>query len=408
MPVTGPFPPRYEAGAAVGSGSFALVYAAEDTLLGRRVAVKVLNRRAREDAGLRARFAREAKVAALLGDHPHVVSVYDVGEWCGRPYLVMELLDGSVADRVTSGGRPARAVALRWLAQAADALDYAHARGVVHRDVKPANLLLDAHGNVRLADFGVAAVGDAAQSLTLPGAVVGTPGYLAPEVAAGGVATAASDRYSFARVAAELLPGELDATPALATDPASRPTSAAAIVASLRAESTLVASANPTRVREAPTLRARGPAPSLRHRAVRFRRAIGFLAVVAVASAGAGGYAAIRLERALRAADAPRATVPAETCAISPFHHDANIVVHGVGAARFCAAQPHIFALAGDTWSYRSGRALFTPDSGAGSLGLVCRLRRGPLSITVYDAGGRAIGHRVCGWYSAGGWRSAV
>jgi serine/threonine protein kinase len=135
------------------------------------------------------------------------VTIFDVGEWGGRPYLVMEYLPGgSLADRLLRDGRPSTGVALRWLEHAARGLDAAHAAGIVHRDVKPANMLLDERDDVRMADFGIArAVG--VDSLTTAGTVLGTAGYIAPEQARGEQSTPASDRYALGVVAFELLSG---------------------------------------------------------------------------------------------------------------------------------------------------------------------------------------------------------
>src|SRR5919201_3208375 len=178
-----PLPPRYTRARPLGEGGMAEVYACVDEVLGREVAVKILSARFCGDTTMRRRFLREARLAASLGDHPHVVTVHDLGEWNGRPYIVMELAaGGSVAQRLRNG-TPPRPQALAWLAQAADALDAAHAAGLVHRDVKPANLLLDVAGAVRVTDFGVARDEDG--SLTLTGEVLGTAGYLAPEQARG-------------------------------------------------------------------------------------------------------------------------------------------------------------------------------------------------------------------------------
>jgi eukaryotic-like serine/threonine-protein kinase len=182
------------------------VYRATDTALERTVAVKLLSDRYAQQDDARARFRREALAAARLSAAPNVVTVFDVAEHDGRPLIVMEYLEGgSVYERLRDG-RVAREQALRWLEQTADALDRAHASGVVHRDVKPANLLLDGDGNVHVSDFGIASA-SGADMLTAPGTVLGTAGYISPEQARGEPATPASDRYSLAVVALELLTG---------------------------------------------------------------------------------------------------------------------------------------------------------------------------------------------------------
>ncbi len=182
------------------------VYRATDGLLSRTVAVKVLAERHARNADVRARFTREARAAARLSAHPNVVTVFDVGEHDGQPFIVMEYLDGgSVHDRLRSGAAsPDRAI--EWLSQAAAGLDAAHAQGIVHRDVKPANLLLDDDDRVHVTDFGIASAAGL-DTLTLPGTVLGTAGYLSPEQARGEAATAASDRYALGVVAYELLTG---------------------------------------------------------------------------------------------------------------------------------------------------------------------------------------------------------
>lgn len=182
------------------------VYRATDSLLDRTVAVKMLAERHARNADVRARFKREALAAAQLSAHRHVVTVFDVGEHDGRPFIVMEYLEGgSLYDRLRSETvGPARA--LEWLSEAAEAVDAAHARGIVHRDVKPANLLLDAADSIHVTDFGIASAAGL-DTLTLPGMVLGTAGYLAPEQARGEPTTAASDRYALGVVAFELLTG---------------------------------------------------------------------------------------------------------------------------------------------------------------------------------------------------------
>ena len=182
------------------------IYHATDELLGRAVAVKLLAERYAEDPGVRERFTREALAAARLSGRPNVVTIFDVGESAGRPFIVMEYLGGgSLEDRVRSGPIPP-GQALDWLEQAAIALDAAHAEGVVHRDVKPANLLLDEADNVHVADFGIASAAGM-DSLTKTGTVIGTAAYLSPEQAQGERAAPSSDRYALAVVAWELLTG---------------------------------------------------------------------------------------------------------------------------------------------------------------------------------------------------------
>ncbi|HET8967985.1 MAG TPA: serine/threonine-protein kinase [Gaiellaceae bacterium] len=200
-------PPRYSSVSPLSSGGMGDVYRATDGLLGRTVAVKVLAERHARNADVRARFTREARAAARLSAHPNVVTVFDVGEHDGQPFIVMEYLDGgSVYERVRSAAvAPSRAI--EWLRQAAAGLDAAHAQGIVHRDVKPANLLLDDEDRVHVTDFGIASAAGL-DTLTLPGTVLGTAGYLSPEQARGETATPASDRYALGVVAYELLTGQ--------------------------------------------------------------------------------------------------------------------------------------------------------------------------------------------------------
>ena len=199
-------PDRYHDPEQIGRGGMGEIYRATDELLGRVVAVKVLADRYAEDPSVRERFTREALAAARLSGRPNVVTIFDVGESEGRPFIVMEYLGGgSLEDRIR-GGRVQTGQALDWLEQAAVALDAAHAEGVVHRDVKPANLLLDGADNVHVADFGIASAAGM-DSLTKTGTVIGTAAYLSPEQAQGERATPGSDRYALAVVAWELLTG---------------------------------------------------------------------------------------------------------------------------------------------------------------------------------------------------------
>ena len=200
-------PPRYRDAVRIGHGAMGDIYRAKDTTLDRDVAVKVLAERYAEDAEIRERFTREALTAARLSGEPSIVTIFDVGEWNGRPFIVMEYLPGGSLEQRLRTGPSEVGQALGWLEQAARALDAGHRRGVVHRDVKPGNLLLDRNEQVHVADFGIASA-TGLQSLTLTGTVLGTAGYIAPEQASGERATPASDRYALAVVAWELLVGE--------------------------------------------------------------------------------------------------------------------------------------------------------------------------------------------------------
>ena len=200
-------PDRYADVERIGHGGMGDILRAQDTALGRTVAVKVLAERYAADESIRARFTREALAAARLSAVPNTVTIFDVGEADGRPYIVMEHVGGgSLADRLASTRVQPPAKALAWLEGAARALDAAHAHGIVHRDVKPGNLLLDEQDELKVADFGIASA-TGLDSLTQAGTVLGTAGYLAPEQARGERATAASDRYALGVVAYELLSG---------------------------------------------------------------------------------------------------------------------------------------------------------------------------------------------------------
>jgi serine/threonine-protein kinase len=200
-------PDRYRDVERIATGGMGEIYRARDSVLDRVVAVKLLSSRYSVDADLRERFLREGLAAARLSSDRDTVTIYDVGECHGRPYIVMELMGGgTLADRLTGESPQPAGEALEWLEQAARALDNAHSQGVVHRDIKPGNLLLDDAGNVHVADFGIASA-TGMDSMTMTGTVLGTVGYLAPEQAQGLPVTSATDRYALAVVAFELLTG---------------------------------------------------------------------------------------------------------------------------------------------------------------------------------------------------------
>jgi predicted Ser/Thr protein kinase len=200
-------PPRFRHPELIGRGGMGDIYRATDSVLGRVVAIKILAERFAQDASVRERFTREALAAARLSGEPNTVTIYDVGEHDDRPYIVMEHLSGgSLDDVLRDGGAQPPERVFTWLEEAGRALDVAHREGVVHRDVKPANLMLDGEGNVHVADFGIASSAGM-ESLTMTGTVLGTAGYLSPEQAQGERAGPASDRYALGIVAWELLAG---------------------------------------------------------------------------------------------------------------------------------------------------------------------------------------------------------
>jgi serine/threonine-protein kinase len=196
---------RYRMGALLGTGGMGEVWAGQDLLLDRAVAVKVLGGALAGDSRAAERLRREARAAARL-DHPNIARVLDLGEHDGRPYLVMELLEGeSLAARIDRAGPVPPDEAARIVAAVADALEAAHQAGVVHRDVKPGNVFLCSTGVVKVLDFGIAsAAGDAALTT---GDLIGTAAYLAPERALGQRATPAADVYALGVVLYELLAG---------------------------------------------------------------------------------------------------------------------------------------------------------------------------------------------------------
>lgn len=198
---------RYRLVSPIGRGGMGEVWRATDEVLGRSVAVKLLLGD-RADSSSTARFRLEAQTAARLS-HPHLVAVFDFGTWEDRLYLVMELVEGrSLGDLLTAQESVHPEQVARIAGDAAAGLAAAHRQGVVHRDIKPGNLMLDAEGSVKIGDFGIAQfVDDPSTALTTAGQIVGTSLYLAPERALGRTAGADSDMYSLGCVIYHLLLG---------------------------------------------------------------------------------------------------------------------------------------------------------------------------------------------------------
>lgn len=206
---------RYVLGARIGKGGMGSVFRAEDLELGRGVALKKLHAGAGDDE--RARLLREARAAAQL-QHPNTVAVYEVGESGGESYLAMELVDGETLTAWLASTKRSRADILRILVQAGRGLAAAHARGLVHRDFKPDNVLVDKTGRARVADFGLARHGEPASGgppvamqlsrMTQTNTLSGTPAYMAPELVEGDAPNARTDQYAFAVTAFEAIHGQ--------------------------------------------------------------------------------------------------------------------------------------------------------------------------------------------------------
>jgi tRNA A-37 threonylcarbamoyl transferase component Bud32 len=205
---------RYRLDARIATGGMGEVWKATDTVLDREVALKLLKVEYADDPTFRARFTAEARNAAAL-HHSNVASVFDFGEsfdgdesGLSRPFLVMELVRGEPLSRLLQGGQPMPPdTATGHVAQAADAIAAAHGLGILHRDVKPANLLVTPDGTVKITDFGIARAADGAVQHTQTGQIIGTPHYFAPEQAEGRPATEASDLYALGVVLYECLAG---------------------------------------------------------------------------------------------------------------------------------------------------------------------------------------------------------
>jgi serine/threonine-protein kinase len=343
---------RYRVGALLATGGMGEVWAAHDLLLDRAVAVKVLGGALAGDGRAAERLRREARAAARL-EHPGIARVLDLGEHDGHPYLVMELLEGeSLAARIDRAGPMPPDEAARIVAAVADALEAAHAAGVVHRDVKPGNVFLTTAGEIKVLDFGIAWCAHDAALTT--GELLGTAAYLAPERVLGLRATPAADIYALGVVLYELLAGHrpfeasselelamahVNATPpplrdvapsaqpsliaacyqAMAKDPSARPLSAAAFANLVEGEpgSTMT---RPLQVAAAsvPGATLAGPAPPLRSGLRRPRRLLVALllagALLAALPALAGGLPLVRerIEGPLAVLEPGSATPPSE------------------------------------------------------------------------------------------------
>jgi len=205
------FDGRYQIVRKLGSGGMANVYLAEDQELGRRVAIKILDDRHARDAQFVERFRREAQNAAGLS-HPNIVSIYDRGDSEGTYYIAMEYVEGrTLKELIVARGPSPLGIAIDYTRQVLSALRFAHRNGIVHRDIKPHNVIVDGEGRVKVMDFGIARAGAASQ-MTEAGSIIGTAQYLSPEQARGAPVDQTSDLYSTGIVLYELLTGTVPFT----------------------------------------------------------------------------------------------------------------------------------------------------------------------------------------------------
>jgi serine/threonine-protein kinase len=192
----------------IDEGGMAAVYKAHQPSVDRHVALKILPRHSASDPQSLSRFKHEAKIVAQL-QHPHVLSIFDFGETDGYPFLAMPFVHGGTLADLLKGQPLPLDVVMRVATQVCEALDYAHAKGIVHRDIKPKNILMDERGNCLVADFGIARMTDRATRLTMTGAIMGTPAYMSPEQVGGKPVSPQTDIYAFGIVLYEMLTGRV-------------------------------------------------------------------------------------------------------------------------------------------------------------------------------------------------------
>ena len=203
---------HYDIVTELGRGGMGVVYKGHEAALNRYVAIKVLSPALAHDESIKERFLREARSMASLND-PHIIQIYFIGEDEGQPYFAMEFVEGeSLSSFLKRERRMAPESAARAIMQTATGLASAHDKGVVHRDIKPGNLMLDLRGRIKIADFGIAMMNDLSRKLTSTGEFVGTPGYLSPEVCTGQTVDRRSDIFSLGIVLFELLAGRMPFT----------------------------------------------------------------------------------------------------------------------------------------------------------------------------------------------------
>src|SRR3989304_3967384 len=198
----------YQIVAPLGEGGMAAVYKAYQPAVERYVALKVLSRHFADDPQFTARFQREAKLLAKL-QHPHILPVFDYGQAEGYTYIAMPFVQsGTLTDYLADQPLPLARIR-QIITQIGEALNYAHARGLMHRDVKPSNVLMDESGNCLLTDFGLARMVEASVNLTTSGTIVGTPAYMSPEQGSGAKIDSRSDIYSLGVILYEMVTGRV-------------------------------------------------------------------------------------------------------------------------------------------------------------------------------------------------------